>query len=766
MFIVIAVLAMVQPLFAQTLTQTIRGTVIDKDTQTPLAGAVVRLNTEPPMGAYTDDQGKFRIEAVPVGSHALSVTYLGYENLSRLLLGSGKELVLNLQLVESVISTEAVVISGAQDKHQPLNTMANVSARSFTVEETQRYAASFSDPARMATSFAGVTSGDDTFNEIVVRGNSPRGMLWRLEGMEIPNPNHFSEEGASSGGVSVLTANVLANSDFFTGAFPAEYGNALSGVFDINLRKGNNERREYTLQAGLLGLEAAAEGPFKKGYDGSYLINYRYSTLAVLGKIGILDFGDESNIYQDLSFKIHLPTAKAGTFTLYGIGGLSESTFQDVTENGLFETNMGVAGLQHRYLISEKMYVKTHVALSGSLQRDDYEEPGRRSYIEKYSKHFLRSSVSLHNKINARHYLEGGIIYSALGYNFTEREINANNPPPFDDFTRFNDKGTSGTWQAYANWKYRITEDLSLVNGLHFLRFDLNGQQSVEPRSSLKWQFHPRQSLTAGFGVHSRLESLEYYLANHIGNDGTSVQHNRDLGFSKARHYVLGYDYLLRPDLYLKLEAYYQQLYNIPVSTDPNSLFAAILLANGFSADPLVNEGTGTNTGLELTLEKYFSHNYYFLLTGSLYDAKYTARDGIERNSPYNGNFGTNFLAGREFKLGKKGKNNLLGISVKGTWNGNRRYIPINLEQSKAENRTIQDISRAYEVRYPDYRRMDLQLWYRRNHRKYTSEWRLDIQNVSNRENVLFTRFNNTTKQIEEETHLGIIPVLSYRFQF
>ena len=264
MFIVIAVLAMVQPLFAQTLTQTIRGTVIDKDTQTPLAGAVVRLNTEPPMGAYTDDQGKFRIEAVPVGSHALSVTYLGYENLSlsRLLLGSGKELVLNLQLVESVISTEAVVISGAQDKHQPLNTMANVSARSFTVEETQRYAASFSDPARMATSFAGVTSGDDTFNEIVVRGNSPRGMLWRLEGMEIPNPNHFSEEGASSGGVSVLTANVLANSDFFTGAFPAEYGNALSGVFDINLRKGNNERREYTLQAVLPGLETAAEGPF------------------------------------------------------------------------------------------------------------------------------------------------------------------------------------------------------------------------------------------------------------------------------------------------------------------------------------------------------------------------------------------------------------------------------------------------------------------------------------------------------------------------
>jgi hypothetical protein len=619
----------------------------------------------------------------------------------------------------------------------------------------------------MASSFAGVTSGDDTYNEIVVRGNSPRGMLWRLEGMEIPNPNHFSEEGASSGGVSVLTANVLANSDFFTGAFPAEYGNALSGVFDINLRKGNNEQREYTLQAGMLGLEAAAEGPFKKGYDGSYLINYRYSTLAVLDQLKIVDLGDESNTYQDLSFKMHLPTGKAGTFSLYGVGGLSASIYDPGDEYGLFETDMGVIGLKHRYLINDKMYLRTHVALSGSLQRDDYAEPERSyTYIEKYTKRYLRSSVSLHSKINARNYVEGGLIYSNLGYNFTEREINPNNAPPFDDFVRFDDKGNSGTWQAYATWKYRITEQLSMVNGLHFLRFDLNGQQSVEPRSSLKWQFHPRQSLSAGFGVHSRMESLEYYLANYIEPDGTARQYNRNLGFSKARHYVAGYDYLIRPDLYLKVEAYYQQLYNIPVSTDPGSLFASLLLTDGYSADPLVNEGTGKNLGLELTLEKYFSRNYYFLLTGSLYDAKYTARDGIERNSPYNGSFGTNLLAGREFKLGKKGRNNLLGISVKGTWNGNRRYIPIDLVRSRMENRTVRDQRRAFEVRYPDYLRMDLQLWYRRNHRKYTGEWRLDIQNVTNRKNVLFTRYRNSTGQIEEETHLGLIPVLSYRFQF
>ncbi len=763
---------MSQSLFAQTLTQTIRGTVVDKDAKTPLTGAQIRLNTDPIMGAYTDENGKFRIEEVPVGNHSLAVSYLGYEELSlnRILLGSGKELVLNLELVESVMSTETVVISGSKDKHKPLNQMANVSARSFTVEETQRYAASFSDPARMASSFAGVTGGDDVFNEIVVRGNSPRGLLWRLEGLEIPNPNHFSDEGASSGGVSVLTSNVLANSDFFTGAFPSEYGNALSGVFDINLRKGNNEKQEYTLQAGFLGLEAAAEGPFKAGYDGSYLVNYRYSTLAVLRQLGLIDLGDDKDVYQDLAFKLHFPTQKAGTFTLYGIGGLSESEYDPIDAYGIFNSDMGVTGLKHRYLINNRMYLKTNIALSGSRIRDDFTEEldsvDTYTFKEKFTKSYVRTSISLHNKINARNYVEGGLIYSHLGYNFTEREIDPKAAPPFDDFIRFNDKGTSGYWQAYVNWKYRIGENLSLVNGLHYLRFDLNGKQSIEPRSSLKWQFHPKQSLTAGFGVHSRLESLEYYLGNFIDSDGSSTQHNRDLGFSKARHYVLGYDNLIRPDLYLKVETYYQQLYNIPVSADINSLFASLLLTEGFTADPLVNEGTGTNYGLEVTLEKYFSRNYYFLLTGSLYESTYKARDGVSRNSPYNGNYGTNVLAGREFKIGKKGKNNLLGVSLKGTWNGNRRFVPIDLEQSKTAGHSVRDKSQAFEERYPDYTRVDLQVWFRRNRRKHTGEWRLDIQNVINRENTLYTYYSKESGQIETETHLGILPVLSYRYQF
>ena len=180
--------------------------------------------------------GEFKLSKVPVGRTTLAVSYLGYESLTlrEIMVTSGKELVLNLEMTESTKNMNEVVITAAHDKTQAFNEMATVSARSFTVEETGRYAASYFDPARMAQTFAGVSVGgstSDLFNEIVVRGNSPKGILWRLEGVEIPNPNHFGGLGSSGGAISMLSSSTLANSDFYTGAFPTEFGNCLIRCF-------------------------------------------------------------------------------------------------------------------------------------------------------------------------------------------------------------------------------------------------------------------------------------------------------------------------------------------------------------------------------------------------------------------------------------------------------------------------------------------------------------------------------------------------------
>ena len=765
------------------LTQTIRGTIVDADSKAAVFGAtIVVLGSEPIIGSTTDERGHFRLERVPVGRQQLRIQSVGYINrdIPNVLVGTGKETVLEVQLKESITQMDEIVVSSMTLGNEPLNELAVVSGRSFTEEETRRYAASVGDPARLVTAYAGVVQGDDGTNEIIVRGNSSRGLLWRLEGVEIPSPNHFSSEGAATGGISMFSTQVIARSDFLTGAFPAEYGNAFSGVFDIHLRKGNNQKREYTLQAGFLGLDVAAEGPFSNSGESSYLFNYRYSTLGILTGLGLLDddASDETNNFQDLSFKMHFPTKKMGTFTVFGMGGLS--AFEEDRTNEFIDRetyDMGVLGLTHEYRLNNSTYLKTVVSWSGTQLEDRFEYENVAPEVDvdqaEFSKSFIRTGVTLNKKINARHMVEAGAIYSALAYDFQETNVNTFNEEPYKEVVRFEDNGTSGSWQGYGTYKFQINDQLTLIGGLHMLHFNFNKETSLEPRAGINWQFKENQVLSFGFGSHSKIESLEYYLGRFVNPDGSSEQLNQDLEMTKARHYVLGYQRKLNTDWSLRLEAYYQDLFDVPVVEDTRGediplypAYASILFASGYTSLPLVNRGTGENYGIELTLEKQFSNDYFLLLTGAIYEAKYTGSDGIERDSRLNGNFNNTLLAGKEFRVGKNGGNNTIGINIRSSWSGNQRYAPVDLEASAVQGREIRPLEDVYTKNYPNYYRLDLQLSYRKNKSNRTSEWRLDIQNVTNRENILYDYYLPSRNQVAYETQLGLIPVLSYRIQF
>ncbi|MEP1781388.1 carboxypeptidase-like regulatory domain-containing protein [Reichenbachiella sp.] len=760
------------------LTQTIRGTIRDKDSQQPIFGAtVIVVGSVPLQGATTDEQGRYRIPNVKVGRKTLRYNYLGYEEgiIPNALLGSGKELILDAELVESVIKMEEIVVSAVGIGSQPLNEMGIISGRSFTVEETKRYPISIGDPMRLASSFAGVMGTDDGSNEIIIRGNTPRGILWRMEGVEIPNPNHFSSEGASSGGISMFSTQVISRSDFYTGAFAPAYGNALSGVFDINLRKGNNEKAEHTIQAGLLGLDFSSEGPISKEMGSSYLFNYRYSTLGMLGDLGIIELGEnEKNTFQDLALKVNLPTRSLGTFSLFGMGGLSKYTqgFRNADDEEKY--NMGVVGISNDYVINKNTFIKTTFSVSATeVSNDEFVKfENNRDTVdffnkESFKKSYTRGAVVFNKKFNSQHLLEAGVTISRLDYNFTELDHDIKRTEPFVDLVSFNDEGASGTQQAFLSWKFRINEQLSLVNGLHYFRFSFTGEESYEPRSSLKWQFRENQSITAGFGVHSRIESLEYYLGNHINSDGTTVDNNPDLGMAKTNHYVLGYDRVLSPSLYFKTEIYYQHLYNIPVSPDPTfGWYSSINSTDEYATIPLVNEGTATNYGIEMTLDKKFSRNYYFMVNGALFESKYKGGDGIERDSRFNGNFNFHVLGGKEWKVGKNGKNNIVGLSTKISYAGNQRNIPIDLEQSIVDSRERLDYSRIYADRVREYFRMDVQISYRKNRPRTTTEWRLDIQNMTNRFNYGGEVYDGGLQQVVADNQIGLIPILSYRLEF
>jgi len=758
-------------IFSQVATQTIRGKVLDKDSKMPLFGAnLVIAGSDPQIGSVTGDKGVFKFEKLPVGRYDVIVYYLGYETrtIPNLLLGSGKEIVLNIELAESVINLDEVVINDKKSKSETLNKMATVSARSFTVEETRKYAGSINDPARMASSFAGVNSSPSGNNDIIVRGNSPCGMLWRLEGIDIPNPNHFAEEGSTGGPISILNSATLNNSDFFTGAFPAEYGNAYSGVFDINLRNGNNQKRKYTIQAGVLGTDCTLEGPFKKGQPSSYLLNYRYSTLGLLNAVGIKIAGDAVPEFQDLTFKINVPTKNTGVFTLFGIDGISNVRENDDLFWNDFRTDRGAMGLINTYFLDEKTYLKSYVAYTGSKNIWTYKKPDENnSFYTKASENFIyqtgKVTANINRKFNSRNVSKAGVTYNNMKYDlFTDRydhEIN-------ELIKEVDETGRTGLLQSYANWKYRLNEELTLVGGLHSMYFMLNYNFTIEPRLGFKWQFKTNQAFTGGMGVHTKMESLSTYFAIHTSEDGSFTQPNKNLDFTKAMHFVVGYENMLNKDLMLKLELYYQHLYNVPIEDNDTSTFSALNYSEGYTTRKLVNEGTGRNIGLEVTLEKYFSNNYYFMVTSSLYDSKYKGQDGMIRDSRYNGNYVFNVLGGKEFRIGKPEKKRTLSISLKGCWAGGQRTTPINIAQSEIEGNTVRHEELAFSEQWDDFIRYDFKVSLTRNCPKATHTIELDIQNVTNRLNIAGNYYSWDTDGIETFTQLGMVPVLNYRVEF
>lgn len=760
---------------AQHLTQTVRGTITDFDTKLPLIGAkIIILNSEPFQGAVTNYNGDFRIENVKVGRIEVKITSAGYQDIivPNLLVETGKEKILNFEMVEDIEVLDQVEVT-AQDKSESINKMATVSGKTFTVEETNRYAGSLNDPARMVSGFAGVSGDAEGDNNIVVRGNSPRGVLWRLEGIDIPNPNHFSGEGATGGPVNALNGSVLANSDFFSGAFAPEYGNALSGVFDVKFRQGNNEKREYAFSLGVLGVDATMEGPFKKGYRGSYLINYRYSTIGLLDKLGILDF-DGIPIYQDASFKFVFPTKKAGTFSLIGLGGVSQidQTDQDDSSGTVygrynFGANLGVVGLKHTYILNPKMYIKSYVSASTAYNGGEGEFLNADSILflaerESFVNNKLSFQSILNYKVNKKNMFQFGATLTRLNYDFFYED-------DYDEdgiMTSFlKSDGNADRMQSFVSWKHRVNNKLTFVTGLHHTQLFLNNNYAIEPRAGMKYQATQRHNFSAGFGMHSRMESVSTYLYNEIQEDGSYNYVNKELDFSKSMHYVIGHGFQVNDNMRLKTEIYYQHLYNIPVENDSASSYSMINTTQGIPDITMVNRGTGRNYGAELTLERFFHNNFYFLLTGSVYKSQYTALDGVERNTRYDATFASNLLLGKEFNFGKKG-NKTFGVNTKVSYLGGNRYTPIDLTASKAAGYTIRKWDEPFTAKGDNVFILNLGLTYRVNKPKVSHAFKIDIQNLTNNQAVVSEYYNGRTEKIEQDYQLSFIPNIVYTLKF
>ncbi|PLX05450.1 MAG: TonB-dependent receptor [Marinilabiliales bacterium] len=771
--------------FSQEYTQTLRGKITDADTYITLPGAnITILGTNPLKGGTSDYDGNYVIENVPVGRHNIKVSYIGYEDVyfNEIELISGNELVLNVQMTEDISILKEVVITAKDEMGEPINSMVTLSAQRITIESTSRIAAGINDPARTVQSFAGVSSADDENNELVVRGNSPRGVLWRMEGVEIPNPNHFSNgEGGSGGGVSALSTQVLDNSDFYTGAFAPEYGNALSGVFDLRLRNGNSEKHQFALQLGVMGIQASAEGPFSKNSEASYLFNYRYATTSLLNKAGFT-IGNEDIFpeWQDLSMNINIPTKKFGRFNIWGLGGISGSAGEvpSDTAQWLYRSDhfsysenqlLGVIGITNNYIFkNNRTYMRTVLAYShtdnGQVEDSlDYQFNKTKLIDQNYIYKNLTASTLVNHKLNSKNYLRAGLIYTNQSFNLNVHQFDWDKEVLN---TELQQEGSTYRMQAYLQWKYRINQKLDLNTGVHAMYLNINNDYSIEPRIGLVFKYSEKHRFSFATGLHSRVEPISIYLAQNTLDNGQIVYPNEKLKMTRAAHIVGGYTWNFAPNFSLITELYYQHLFDVPVKVgDTTATVSALNFASGFTSDPFNNEGTGTNYGLELTLDKSFSNQYYLLFTTSLFQSKYSMPGIEERNTRYNSNYLINFLAGKEFKVGKQ-KQNIISANIRGMLRGGYRTIPVDIEASIAEGKDVRDYSNAYETKTPDYFRIDIGASYRKNNPNWSWIVSLNIQNVTNRANVWGEYYDVERKSVEEIYMVGLIPVLNFKVEF
>jgi hypothetical protein len=776
---------------AQQYTQTIRGRVIDRETQQPLpfvsVGVMANGNLK---GSITDESGNYRVDNIPVGRASVRFSCMGYETITvpNLEVSSGREVLVNVELTESVMKLEGVEVRAMINKEQPINPFASASARTFSVEEAQRYAGASYDVSRLAMNFAGVKSTDDTQNEIVIRGNSPIGMLFRLDGIDIPNPNHFGDGSATGGIISMLNVNTLANSDFITGAFPAEYSNTTSGVFDLKTRNGNNQRHEFIGQLALMGSELSAEGPISRDHGSSYLVNYRYSTVELLNAAVDLQMASLPT-YQDGLFKLHFPNKRGGSTSLIGLGGTNRIDWVESTRDTTlpkpdmaavlnYDTDeyinnrTGTLGITHTHPIGPNAYFRITASASTVNNRfrvDSVSNQTRSPHLwsgsgSRRDKYALRTFVNI--RIDSRNTLRTGFSLERQSFSLNDSLL-MGSAGLYRTLRDFN--GHDYLASPFVQWQHRINQKARFNAGVNLNHQHSTNSYSLEPRFGFNWEPLEGNTFIIAYGLHSLATPVEVLKNKILLDDGTYSMANIDLGFTKSHHLVLGYDKMITKVFRIKTELYYQQIWDALVETIPGS-FSMLNRRSGSDLDfrALTNNGTGFNYGLEITAEKFMDKGSYFLSTLSLFESKYRGSDNILRNTAFNGNYVFNLLGGKEFRLGKGNGRYMKRLNLDGKFNiaGGARYSPIDMEASRQIGYTQYDHYQAFSQQMPMYMNLNARVGIKFIGKSTTQEIAISINNLTNRKNPFFMKYDPATDGLKTVYQFGLMPDLLYRIVF
>ena len=787
--------AMVCVLLSQSaVAQTVKGRVTDAITGETLIGAAVKVVELPSAGAETNIDGEFCINISKSGRYTIEASYIGYEPsiLKEVLVAGVKDVVLDITLRENTTELSEVVVKPRVNKLATVNPTALVGGMMLSMEEASRYAGGYNDPARLVTAFAGVLGQGDG-NGISVHGNAPQFMQYRLEGVEIFSPNHFADlYSAGFGMVSALNSNVTANSDFFVSTFNASYNNALSGVFDVKMRAGNNSKYENGVQVGSVGIEWTSEGPISKKNNSSYIFNYRYGFSTIARKLKLIETYGSQYDFQDLSFKLNFPTKKAGTFSLFALGFIDKSwdvelDIEDI--HSIYDASdqdgriyNAFVGASHKIHFDSKWTWRTTLAYNMQHNKADMEYWGLifdanhkpvgfegKNYPFSYLKQNEDRAVfntELSKQVTPRWLMQIGGEYSHrffdLNFRTAENVYEPVSPSPY-----YATEDNTGLASIFWSNLWKPADNLSINFGFSGSYFLLSKDFSLEPRASVKWEPGERHSISLGYGLHSMIEKLDAYFFRN--DDGTMA--NKDLGLSKAHHLLATYMYKLKDNLNLRLNAYYQYGFDTPVGIN-GSTFCTVNRLFNYIEEPLVNKGNTRNYGADITLEQYMSKGFYGQANVSVFKSEYRGLDKKWRNQLYDRGYMVKVLGGKEWMLGK-GKQNVLNVSVKYTLQGGLRHTPIDVDAMKANvaagiinEQPIYKEQEAMSLRFSPTKLLDLTVSYKINCNKVSHTIAFEGVNILQHEAPYAERYDFGTGQLRIDKSGISLPNIFYRIDF
>lgn len=755
-------------LHAQKPKQQVRGYVFDQVSRQPVEGAEVYLkDTDPLLGTATDEQGTFEIGSVPVGRYVLVVNHIGYDRkYMDLVVEGGKPAYIEMELAPAYNELETVTVSS-----QPfIADMDAVGKRSVSIEQSTRFAANYLDPARVMISFPGVVPQNDQNNNIIINGKSPNGLLWRVEGLDVLNPNHLSNAGTLSdrptsngGGVNVLSTQMLGTTGFITAPFGAQYGNVMSGVMDMNFRSGDKQENHYTAQASLIGLDLAAEGPLKQDKS-SFLVNYRYSTVGLLSQLGV-DFGGEEINYQDVAFNISFDQKKGGRLSVFGYGGKSKNEFDGVDDPREWEIDKdstavdyssatGAFGMKEVLSISKRSSLSLGTAFSAfknertarGLTREGAGIDAENFETESY---LLSSNAELASSLGHTRLVAG------ITANYTTQEVFAEEI--YTGRGKLIDKSADGVlFQPYVQAKMLLAPKWTTQVGLRYMHYTFNNSASWLPSVVLNFNITPQSTVSFNYSLQARLQNPEVYFSTD----------NKHLEMSKSHHIGLGYNHIFTKSL-LTSQLFYERLYDVPVSAARQSSFSLVNHLNGYILEPLANQGTGEIYGLNLSYEKPMNNGFYYIASGSLFESTYEGSDRVERDSRFNNNYTLSFTAGKEYTKEKGAEAvKVTGLNGRIFYAGGLRTTPISEPMSQANGETVFEENRAFSDQLGDYFRVDFRVSFKKEKAGYSRMFAIDIQNMLSVENDGYQYYDFRKQKAEVKKQLGIIPVLVYKVEF